>query len=152
MPPSHPCVSSVSHHPQSVFIHGDKNNQRRHRDISLKMKMNFCNICLFAVQIITIMICDIHSILCFLKFFNPVAISILTLLLHICDTASHYCIFLCWIRPWRWPKKAKICRRFITCLYIIVSNGSAVVCVDIYIYIYVCVCVYIYLYTWCFVK
>jgi hypothetical protein len=36
-------------------------------------------------------------------------------------------IFLCWIPPRRWPKKAETCRRFTTCLYMIVSNYSAFV-------------------------
>jgi len=45
------------------------------------------------------------------------------------DLTSHYCILLCWVPPWRWPKKAKTCRRATQSLYNIVSNFSAVVLV-----------------------
>jgi hypothetical protein len=34
-------------------------------------------------------------------------------------------IFLCWILPWRCPKKAETCRSITTYVYIIVSNYSA---------------------------
>ena len=33
-----------------AFIHCDVNSHRRHRDMSLKTKMIFCNTCLFAVK------------------------------------------------------------------------------------------------------
>lgn len=59
-------------------------------------------------------------------FFNPFNICILTLLLHIYDVSSYHSIFLCLIPTKRLLKKAKPCRRFITCLYITVSNYSAV--------------------------
>jgi hypothetical protein len=68
-----------------------------------------------------------HSAQSFLSFFNHVNSSILNPLLHIYDISSHYCIFLCSVPPWGWPKKAKTCRRFTTFLYILVSNYSAVV-------------------------
>jgi len=54
-------------------------------------------------------------------------ICVLTVFLHICVITSCWCIFLCWLPPWRWPKKAETCSRFALCLYIIVSNYSAVV-------------------------
>jgi hypothetical protein len=53
-------------------------------------------------------------------------ICILISLLHIYDISNHYCIFLCWVSPWGWPKRAETCR-ISTCLYVIVSNYSAVV-------------------------
>ena len=34
--------------------------------------------------------------------------------------------FLCWIPPWKWPKKAETCSRFVSCMYIIASNYSEV--------------------------
>ena len=58
--------------------------------------------------------------------FNHFKICILTLLLHIYDINSHYCILLCWIPPWEWLKKAETCRRN-TYLYFIASNYSGVV-------------------------
>jgi len=33
-----------------AFIHGDVNSHMRHRDMSLKTKMIFCNKCFFAVK------------------------------------------------------------------------------------------------------
>ena len=33
-----------------------------------------------------------------------------------------YCICVCWMPLWRWPKKVETCSRLTTCLYITVSN------------------------------
>jgi len=30
--------------------------------------------------------------------------------MHIHVLTSHSCIFLCWIPPWRWQRKAETCR------------------------------------------
>jgi hypothetical protein len=54
--------------------------------------------------------------------FNHFNICILTLPLHIYDINSYYCIFVCWIPSWRWPKKAETCGRITTPLYITLSN------------------------------
>jgi hypothetical protein len=59
--------------------------------------------------------------------FNNTNICILTLLLHMYDITSHYCIFLCCILPWRWLQKAEHIRRFTTCLYITLSSNSTAV-------------------------
>lgn len=48
------------------------------------------------------------------------------MVVQICNINSHYCIFLCRIPPWRWPKKAETCRRIPTSLSITVSDYSAV--------------------------
>ena len=61
-----------------------------------------------------------------MNFFNPFNIYILTLLLHIYDVTSCYCIFLCLILTRRLLQVAKPCRKFTTCLYITVSNYSAI--------------------------
>jgi hypothetical protein len=84
---------------------------------------NCCNTWLFEVQIITITIYIPYYIF---KFLTILILCILTVLLHICDITSHYCIFICWIPPWRWPKKPETCRRITICLYIILPNYSAV--------------------------
>jgi hypothetical protein len=69
-----------------------------------------------------------HTVLCFLLIlFKNFNICILTLLLHIYNINSHYCIFLCQVPLWRWPKNAETCTRTTTRLYIIVFNYSAVV-------------------------
>ena len=62
-------------------------------------------------------------------------IYIANLPLYVYDIHSHYCLFLCWILHWGWLKKAETCRMITICLYIIVSNYSAVVGIC------VCVCV-----------
>ena len=49
-------------------------------------------------------------------------------------TKSHYCIFVCWIPPWRWPKNVETCSMISTCLQITVTNYSSVVGVHIVIY------------------
>jgi hypothetical protein len=48
------------------------------------------------------------------------------------NMSSNYCIFLCWIPPWRWPTKAETCRKIKTYLCIIVVNYSAVVGILVY--------------------
>ena len=56
-------------------------------------------------------------------------VTIATLLLHIYDINCHYCIFICWIPPSRWPEAAETCRRINILLYPIVSTYSAVISV-----------------------
>jgi hypothetical protein len=112
-------------------MHSGTDNHRRHRDISLETKMNCCNIRLFAIQILTVTIYILHY--AFQILFKHLTICILTLLLHIYDITSHYSIFLCWIPPWRWLKKAETCRRFTTrciSLYLIIAQ------LLVYIYIW----------------
>lgn len=46
--------------------------------------------------------------------------------MHIYDVSSHSFIFPR-IPPWGWPRGAETCRRITICMYIIVSNSSAVV-------------------------
>ena len=92
----------------------DINNHRTHRDISLKTKVNFCTRSWSAIQISTVTIWILYYVFTFFNHFN---ICILTLLLQTYDIPNHYCIFLCWIRPWRWQKKTETCRRFTICLY-----------------------------------
>jgi hypothetical protein len=71
---------------------------------------------------------NLHYALWFFKFFKTIIIfCILTEPLYIYDMSNHYCIFLCWIPAWRWPKKADRGRRVNTCLYVIVLNYSAVI-------------------------
>jgi hypothetical protein len=69
---------------------------------------------------------DTHCTMLF-NLFNYFSICILTLPLHSYNINDHYCILLCWILPWGWPKEAETCRRITTCLDIIVYNHSAVV-------------------------
>lgn len=52
-------------------------------------------------------------------------ICFLTLQLHICDILSQCYVFLCWIPPWRWPNKAKTCKRLAIWLYTFVYNCCA---------------------------
>jgi len=57
--------------------------------------------------------------------FNNFYIGILSLLLHIGDTTSHYRIFLL-IASIKMAEKAETCRRSSTCHYIVVINYIAV--------------------------
>jgi len=44
------------------------------------------------------------------------------MVVQICSINSHYCIFLYWIPPWGWPKKAETCRKLPqVCLYLYLS-------------------------------
>lgn len=71
-----------------------------------------------------------HSILYFhlppgLPFLYMFNICFWTLQLHICDIISKSCVFLCWISPWRWPEKAKTCKRLAVWLYTFIYNCCA---------------------------
>jgi hypothetical protein len=58
--------------------------------------------------------------------FNHFSPWISNLLFHINYVTSHYYIPLSRLPSWRWQKKVGTCRRNASCLYIIVSNYSAV--------------------------
>jgi hypothetical protein len=54
------------------------------------------------------------SAICLLNLLT-ILVFVFNTVIHVYDRASNYGIFLCWILPWRWPKKAEICRSFIIC-------------------------------------
>jgi hypothetical protein len=69
-----------------AFIDGDTSRHKIHMDISLNVKMNFCNRCCFAIQRTTI-----TSILYYnFNHCTYYSIGILTLSLHIYDIISYY--------------------------------------------------------------
>ena len=46
--------------PQCALIHGDTENHRRHRDISVKTEMVFRGRCLFAIQVTIVAVYSLH--------------------------------------------------------------------------------------------
>ena len=76
-------ISQIIHH---AFTNNDIKNNRRQRNISLKM--NCCNRCMFTIQIITIMI-YIRGIISFI-FVTILIYCIFTVLLHIYTVGSRF--------------------------------------------------------------
>jgi len=96
-----------------------------------KVASTIC-VCLFVcIQIIHFMI-HLHaiSIVLFNPFYTILHPFFLILQLHIHDIISQCCIFLRWIPPWIWPKKAETSRRLAIWLYTFVSNCCAVVSIN----------------------
>ena len=88
----------------------------------MKTKTNFCDRCLFAINIYY----DTHCAMMFNPF-NHINVCISPSWFHIYDRTVHNCTFACCMPPCRWPKKAETCSRITTCLYTVVSNYSVVV-------------------------
>ena len=98
------------------------NSHKSHRNMPLKTNMNFCNVCLFAIQIITVTIHILHY--AFQKCLNYFNICILSLLLHTYDTSS--CLYFSLLNISKKLPEKRTSRRCTICLYIVVIKGSAV--------------------------